>query len=123
MSNDSLPRDKSEVEGHTPGPWCLCDRGDYADFDGDSRVILGDGMRVAVVQTDGRPETEANAHLIAAAPDLLQACAELVNDLCCECGLDTPDWAARIATGDETDSDSMERARAAIALTTSPEAP
>ena len=48
----------------TPGPWEACDRGDYGDFDGDSRVILGDDMRVAVVQTDGRDETEANADLI-----------------------------------------------------------
>lgn len=62
---------------HTPTPWELCDRGDYTDFDGDSRVILGDiddvPRRIAVVQTDGREESEANARLMAAAPEMLIA--------------------------------------------------
>lgn len=63
---------------HTPGPWETCDPEDYGDYDGNCRVILGDDLRVAVVLgVDG--ENEANAHLIAAAPDLLEAlheCAE-----------------------------------------------
>ena len=63
---------------HTPGPWEACDQGDYSDFDGNSRVILGDDMRIAVVQWspgDMQAESDANAHLIAAAPELL---AELI---------------------------------------------
>lgn len=48
----------------TPRPWELCERGAYTDFEGNSRVIIGDNMRIAVVQTDGRQETEANAALI-----------------------------------------------------------
>jgi hypothetical protein len=54
----------------TPGRWEAADRGDYADFDGDSRVILGDDRRIAVVQHAGADDDEANTHLIAAAPDL-----------------------------------------------------
>jgi hypothetical protein len=30
----------------TLGPWDLCDKGDYGDFDGNSQVILGDDMRL-----------------------------------------------------------------------------
>lgn len=66
---------------HTPGPWEACDPGDYADFDGDSRVILGDDRRIAVVHWKYEPhggdtECDANARLIAAAPELLAALAE-----------------------------------------------
>ena len=65
--------------GHTPGPWDACDQGDYSDFDGNSRVILGDDMRIAVVQWspgDRQAESDANALLIAAAPELLEALVE-----------------------------------------------
>lgn len=58
---------------HTPGPWKLCARGDYSDFDGDSAVITGagDSVRIAVVHHAGTAEDQANANLIAAAPELL----------------------------------------------------
>lgn len=60
---------------HTPD-WTLCDIGDYGDFDGECRVILGNNQsrRIAVVHTyKDNPETEANARLIAAAPEMLEA--------------------------------------------------
>jgi hypothetical protein len=68
---------------HTPGPWEACDQGDYSDFDGNSRVILGDDMRIAVVQWspgDMQAESDANAHLIAAAPELLAEGLSLLRD-------------------------------------------
>ena len=52
------------VSVHTPGPWFACERGDYANFYGNSRVILGDDMRIAVVNSKDQ-EGEANASLIA----------------------------------------------------------
>ena len=58
---------------HTPGPWEKCDRGDYSDFDGHSNVILGDDTRICVVQNSGDDWADANARLIAAAPDMLAA--------------------------------------------------
>ena len=58
---------------HTRGPWEASDRGDYGDFDGDSRVILGDDIRIAAVHDTGNEEAEANARLIEAAPDMLEA--------------------------------------------------
>lgn len=57
---------------HTPGPWEACDAGDYSDYDGKCRVILGDDLRIAVALGD-HAENDANARLIAAAPDLLAA--------------------------------------------------
>ncbi len=67
---------------HTPGPWEACDPGDYGDFDGESRVILGDDRRIAVVHWSPRLNTaqsDANARLIAAAPDLLAKLSEVLD--------------------------------------------
>lgn len=63
------------VSRHTPGPWKLCNRGDYTDYEGESAVITGNGdsVRIAVVHHAGTAEDQANANLIAAAPDLLAA--------------------------------------------------
>lgn len=78
----------SSLAAHTPGPWEACEPGDYTDFDGNSQVILGNDMRIAVVHWDDGPmrvENDANARLIAAAPELLKAClaarALLIRDL------------------------------------------
>lgn len=57
---------------HTPGPWEACEPGDYSDYGGDSIVVLGNDMRITVVQ-GSRQEDLANARLIAAAPELLAA--------------------------------------------------
>lgn len=67
---------------HTKGPWEACDPGDYGDFDGESRIILGDDMRIAVVHwhpTLNTDMSDANARLIAAAPDLLAAAQRALN--------------------------------------------
>jgi len=58
---------------HTEGPWELCEKGDYGDFEGNSRVICGDDMRLAVVHAGGPndEENKANAELMHAAPELL----------------------------------------------------
>ncbi len=65
---------------HTRGPWSLADRGDYNDFEAESRVVFGTGKRLAVVHHHGDKEAEANANLIAAAPDLLDATKVLLSD-------------------------------------------
>lgn len=57
----------------TPGSWEACERGDYTDYGGNSRVIIGDGRRIAVVQHNGTQEDEANTCLVEAAPDLAAA--------------------------------------------------
>ena len=88
---------------HTPGPW---------DYDADSREVFGTTekyncgwiARVVGNDSDGRPlpdaERLANASLIAAAPDLLAACEELLIYL--------GDW-------DDMDNDTCAAARKAIA--------
>jgi hypothetical protein len=55
---------------HTPGPW------EARDFSGDQYVIWGPefgGGRHALIATCTGPNLEANARLIAAAPEMLAA--------------------------------------------------
>ena len=66
---------------HTPGPWNTELRPNHAPTD--RWVITAKTVeRVAVVSVRGGAESpEANARLIAAAPDLLEALEEAVGDL------------------------------------------
>ena len=63
---------------HTPGPW----HEDGTDEFGDKAIIpVKGGMAVAVVVTNGQLKevAEANAHLIAAAPDLYETLKAIRN--------------------------------------------
>lgn len=57
----------------TPGPWCV--------VLGKNRSVapVGGGQRVALCNYDNGPTEKANARLIAAAPDLLNALTVLAN--------------------------------------------
>lgn len=63
---------------HTPGPWAAKDWRVCAG--------LGKGQRISVIcdtaanNKSRTPENEANARLIAAAPDLLAACRMVLDD-------------------------------------------
>lgn len=66
---------------HTPGPWAA----EPADMFGDHNIVRGDSdeaLAVAAVVSNMRPadQVEANARLIAAAPDLLEALRSLVGN-------------------------------------------
>ena len=92
---------------HTPGPW-----NQHPRVKEDPPKIYGDGCIVAIVDTSAPDyeEREANASLIAAAPDLLAACADMLaaQDKLSEPGyVDDPDTLAHLYRG-------MEMARAAI---------
>jgi hypothetical protein len=63
---------------HTKGPWAASEHGAYGDYDGNSIVILGDDLRIAVVLGYDTKETRANARLIAAAPELLEALEAMI---------------------------------------------
>ncbi len=65
---------------HTKGPWII-DR--FEDKPHQRRhTILGNGFMICDTWSMFEDEeTEANAHLIAAAPDLLEACKGLLFDL------------------------------------------
>lgn len=67
------------MKKHTPGPWDNCAIGDYADYAGNSSVIIGDDRRIAVVHNHGTGEDVANARLIAAAPEMLAACKAFIH--------------------------------------------
>lgn len=107
MTN-SKPK-KPAARPHTPGPWRV--EGDAlrgwehrvtaATFDNrDMRLTVAD-IPNAYNLAKLDPEVEANARLIAAAPDLLEACRVLTNT-------DAGDAMTRLARG-------LELARAAIA--------
>ena len=75
------------MSGHTPGPWR--DHGDSYEFNLGERVIASEsqaGYAVAVTIPCGTPDEApdrniANARLIAAAPELLEALEASVMDL------------------------------------------
>ncbi len=69
---------------HTPGPW-FCENGDD-----EWQVWHDEGIAcIATVHRGCEPDGtgETNAHLIAAAPDLLAALEELLPELQCRCHL------------------------------------
>lgn len=62
---------------HTPGPWTAI------QVEGGEWTIWREGTNHFVTETTGTMATEANARLIAAAPDLLEALEALVDP--CDC--------------------------------------
>ena len=66
---------------HTPGPWACSPNDDTATFP--LEVWCRDDHRILVcrVQQHDPGAAQANAHLIAAAPDLLAACEALIKAL------------------------------------------
>lgn len=77
-------RSPEQVSKHTKGPWVVVPYGD-----GDSLVVCSDeegNWRIAFMATtagsrEERIEIRANARLIAAAPDLLEALEDLLSSL------------------------------------------
>ena len=75
-----------EKTKHTPGPWTLGTRAAYQNRDDPvfwhRDVVNGSKtIRVAKVSGVGEDRAEANACLIAAAPDLLEAAKVLISSL------------------------------------------
>jgi hypothetical protein len=68
---------------HTPGPWKTVARNypiaDTGDYDGCWEVLTGDPKKPIVQIWGDSDEDEANARLIAAAPDLLEALRRLLD--------------------------------------------
>lgn len=63
---------------HTPGPWAVMPPLGPGDMAVQSaHVNAGGNFYVAVLPNSPHEESDANAHLIAAAPDLLAACKGL----------------------------------------------
>ena len=67
------------MKKHTPGPWAILDRAE------DSRTHISNGAHIVctlgTTRTDGSPNHSPNALLIAAAPDLLEACESFLQML------------------------------------------
>lgn len=56
---------------HTPGPWTVLTTADKSRVVANARA--GEGWTIAILRQGDTPEWAANARLIAAAPDLLEA--------------------------------------------------
>jgi hypothetical protein len=101
---------------HTPGPWEISYR--ESGFIQDGHVIMGNDLEIAHVEPwermddDAIEEAEANAELIAAAPDLLDALMHLLHDFEEEVqSVDSDSW----SFGDPGSwTDAITKARAAI---------
>ena len=85
------------MSAHTPGPWRITDRyGVLTDQVGiDGRTVctvwtMQQGHRPSGVDTEPWPEGEANARLIAAAPDLLESLRELAELAVLQFGMPPP---------------------------------
>ncbi|MCB2020944.1 MAG: hypothetical protein KDG44_09070, partial [Burkholderiaceae bacterium] len=86
-----------DMSAHTPGPWRITDRyGVLTDQVGiDGRTVCTvwvrqQGHRPSGVDTEPWPEGEANARLIAAAPELLDALRELAELVVLQFGMPPP---------------------------------
>ena len=76
---------------HTPGPWGRVDRANYAE------IVPADGSSAPVIAMVGRAD---DANLIAAAPELLEACIALQREARTRnCGLRIADEAIAKARG------------------------
>ncbi|RYG87651.1 MAG: hypothetical protein EON59_06780 [Alphaproteobacteria bacterium] len=116
MTNtNTQPEEPGHTGGHTPGPWKLGERrGDYVAIDAPSHTGLADvvwHMEDDRICGDPSPCQQANARLIAAAPDLLKALTDVLNTS-----------GARAEYHAFKYADAIERAEAAIARATQPEA-
>lgn len=63
---------------HTPGPWHYTKREDDSIGVFDNSYGTAEGIRVAEIEMSNDRPSEANAKLISAAPDLLEACQALM---------------------------------------------
>jgi hypothetical protein len=67
---------------HTPGPWWIESRARTAINKGPKHIAMVNFYNGGNEETDVREEEhEANVHLIAAAPDLLEACQALIKKI------------------------------------------
>lgn len=67
---------------YTPGPWKVI--GDSAGIQGGDGFIVADATRAKnpkVYSGKNKGDEKANAHLIAASPELLEVCKETLNEL------------------------------------------
>jgi hypothetical protein len=75
---------------YTPGPWEVYGRGIYqTEKAGGREVVHGNGIK----GRDDKDEAEANAILIALAPDLLKELISMLDELCRTCRLLNPQHA------------------------------
>ena len=75
MTDDIIARLRSLLEKAPARPWEACDKGDYGDFDGESRVLSNNDQRIAVFHHGGCEENQAECDAA------IELTAEIVNAL------------------------------------------
>jgi hypothetical protein len=73
----SHPMSKTETVGHTPGPWKVDETGEFVETEQPVN-FRGEYWHICDFRRGGNP---ADARLIAAAPEMLEALARAHNDL------------------------------------------
>ena len=66
------------AEKATPAPWFVIDDIDSANL---GRAVVGDGWRVALCNTREEKQNDADATLIAAAPEMALLLAEMASEI------------------------------------------
>jgi hypothetical protein len=82
VPGDELHDTEGPMIKHTPGPWAVSDVGEV--------VVCATGRTLCDVYSPpatGEEQADVDAHLIAAAPDLLAVLEELLPDLQCRCDI------------------------------------
>lgn len=80
-SNETLEKGQGVMGKHMPGPWQLADAMRSRDGDGCDRLIESNEGQVCAVFGIEDSDCVANAQLIAASPQLLEACKDFVSKL------------------------------------------
>lgn len=98
----------TEAVKHTPGPW--------KNRKGSGVISSGKWHKLATAHTTGTTgERDANARLIAAAPELLEACKQAESLFANITQLSRPDYAVGVSALVSAASDAMKKMQAAIA--------
>lgn len=87
---------------HTPGPWMV--RHAYNVMAGRRSVATCGGYYSNVPGEDSHGENVANAHLVAAAPDLLAACQAILSNDGCNTANDDGVWICVFCRGEWEES-------------------
>ena len=107
------------MSAYTSGPWVRVEQDEpdrqLIEYEGNIELVQQSGFRIATVWRTPREDAEANARLIAAAPELLEALTEAVIALEIWHGMDLDDDTAKAAWELYQASPEMQKINAAIA--------
>lgn len=87
-------RTRTEQAQHTPGPWKVDETGEFIETEYPAN-LRGEYTHICDFRRPMGAEYRANARLIAAAPEMLEALREIHKLWCCPAPKTMRDWSAR----------------------------